>query len=210
MTEHTLKYSTLAKEVLYRLVLRHHAQSQVINYTLKKNSQFAIIRRLQLLKPVLQYVHQMLHVQLRMHAKVSMIICYTVHACVHVNMYVHVVLNIMKYSLPLPLSLPFPSLPLLLSLSLTHTHTSSCRQVGKQELNAPSHVVERYIELLCRYQPQDVYGFLHTNDNYRVEEALDVCNIYMYIAHYKPHNWKLSRVKNAHGIAAFCTSFSCE
>jgi hypothetical protein len=50
------------------------------------------------------------------------------------------------------------------------------KQVGKQELGAPSHVVERYIELLCRYQPQDVYGFLHSNDNYRVEEALDVCS----------------------------------
>lgn len=48
------------------------------------------------------------------------------------------------------------------------------RQVGKQELATPSHVVERYIELLCRYQPQDVYGFLQINDNYRVEEALDV------------------------------------
>lgn len=68
--------------------------------------------------------------------------------------------------------LPFPSfylpLPILPPLSPV------CRQVGKQDLSAPSHVVERYIELLCRYQPQDVYGFLHNNDNYRVEEALDV------------------------------------
>ena len=64
-------------------------------------------------------------------------------------------------------SLPPPTRPPF-TLSLT------CRQVGKQDLGAPSHVVERYIELLCRYQPQDVYGFLHNNDNYRVEEALDV------------------------------------
>jgi hypothetical protein len=35
-------------------------------------------------------------------------------------------------------------------------------------------VVERYIELLCRYQPEAVYNFLKINDNYRLEEALEV------------------------------------
>jgi hypothetical protein len=50
------------------------------------------------------------------------------------------------------------------------------KQASRQEAGTPSHVVERYIDLLCRYQPQEVYGFLHSNDNYRVEEALDVCS----------------------------------
>ena len=59
-----------------------------------------------------------------------------------------------------------------LSLSLSHTQTH--RQASRQETGTPTHVVERYIDLLCRYQPQEVYGFLHSNDNYRVEEALDV------------------------------------
>ena len=34
--------------------------------------------------------------------------------------------------------------------------------------------MERYIELLCRFQPEAVYNFLKINDNYRLEEALDV------------------------------------
>ena len=34
--------------------------------------------------------------------------------------------------------------------------------------------MERYIELLCLYRPEAVYNFLRTNDNYRLEEALDV------------------------------------
>ena len=49
-----------------------------------------------------------------------------------------------------------------------------CRSLTKQEIAPPSHVVERYIDLLCRFQPEAVYTFLRSNDNYRVEEALDV------------------------------------
>lgn len=52
-----------------------------------------------------------------------------------------------------------------------------CRSLVKQEIPPPSHVVERYIELLCRYQPEAVYNFLRANDNYRVEEALDVSSV---------------------------------
>ena len=48
------------------------------------------------------------------------------------------------------------------------------RSQTKQEIAPPSHVVERYIELLCRYQPEAVYNFLRINDNYRLEEALEV------------------------------------
>ena len=48
------------------------------------------------------------------------------------------------------------------------------RSQTKQEIAPPSHVVERYIELLCRYQPEAVYNFLKINDNYRLEEALEV------------------------------------
>lgn len=54
-----------------------------------------------------------------------------------------------------------------------------CRSQAKQEIAPPSHVVERYIELLCRYQPEAVYNFLKINDNYRLEEALDVRAIYI-------------------------------
>ena len=50
----------------------------------------------------------------------------------------------------------------------------SCRFQTKQEIAPPSHVVERYIELLCRYTPEAVYNFLKSNDSYRLEEALDV------------------------------------
>ena len=46
--------------------------------------------------------------------------------------------------------------------------------MSKQEIVPPSHVVERYIELLCRYQPEGAYNFVRSNDNYRLEEALDV------------------------------------
>ena len=46
--------------------------------------------------------------------------------------------------------------------------------MSKQEIAPPSHVVERYIELLCRYQPEGVYNFLRANDTYRLEEAQDV------------------------------------
>ena len=48
------------------------------------------------------------------------------------------------------------------------------RSQTKQEIAPPSHVVERYIELLCRYQPEAVYNFLKINNNYRLEEALEV------------------------------------
>ena len=57
------------------------------------------------------------------------------------------------------------------------------RSQTKQEIAPPSHVVERYIELLCRYQPEAVYNFLKVNDNYRLEEALEVntSNLIRYI-----------------------------
>lgn len=44
----------------------------------------------------------------------------------------------------------------------------------KQEIAPPLHVVERYIELLCRYEPEQVYLFLKSSDNYSLEEALEV------------------------------------
>lgn len=50
------------------------------------------------------------------------------------------------------------------------------RSQTKQELAPPLHVVERYIELLCRYKPEEVYMFLKSSDNYRLEEALEVCS----------------------------------
>lgn len=49
-----------------------------------------------------------------------------------------------------------------------------CRCQTKQEIAPPLHVVERYIELLCRYEPEQVYMFLKSSDNYRLEEALEV------------------------------------
>ncbi len=51
---------------------------------------------------------------------------------------------------------------------------SPFRSQTKQELAPPLHVVERYIELLCRYKPEEVYMFLKSSDNYRLEEALEV------------------------------------
>ena len=56
------------------------------------------------------------------------------------------------------------------------------RSLSKQEIAPPSHVVERYIELLCRYQPEAVYMFLKANDNYRVEEALEVSGIVIVVS----------------------------
>ena len=56
------------------------------------------------------------------------------------------------------------------------------RSLSKQEIAPPSHVVERYIELLCRYQPEAVYMFLKVNDNYRVEEALEVSGIVIVVS----------------------------
>ena len=47
---------------------------------------------------------------------------------------------------------------------------------SKQDIAPPQHVVERYIELLCRFEPEQAYTFLKSNDNYRLEEALEVCN----------------------------------
>ena len=46
---------------------------------------------------------------------------------------------------------------------------------SKQDIAPPQHVVERYIELLCRFEPEQAYTFLKSNDNYRLEEALEVC-----------------------------------
>lgn len=48
------------------------------------------------------------------------------------------------------------------------------RSQSKLEIAPPLHVVERYIELLCRYDPEQVYMFLKSSDNYRLEEALEV------------------------------------
>ena len=53
-------------------------------------------------------------------------------------------------------------------------HYNLFRLQAKQEYALPLHVVERYIELLCRYEPLKVYTFLKSNDNYRLEEALEV------------------------------------
>ena len=44
----------------------------------------------------------------------------------------------------------------------------------QQDIQSPSHVAERYIDLLCQFRPEAVYRFLRSNDNYRLEEALDV------------------------------------
>ena len=70
------------------------------------------------------------------------------------------------------------------TMKCTSVHTSCfilpcslyhhCRFQSKQEIAPPQHVVEKYIELLCRYEPEQVYTFLKSNDNYRLEEALDV------------------------------------
>lgn len=49
-----------------------------------------------------------------------------------------------------------------------------CRSPSKLEMSHPLHVVERYIELLCRFEPEQVYTFLKSSDNYRLEEALEV------------------------------------
>ena len=62
----------------------------------------------------------------------------------------------------------------LLQVMFTFLPCTHLRSVSKQEIVPPSHVVERYIELLCRYQPEGVYNFVRSNDNYRLEEALDV------------------------------------
>lgn len=55
------------------------------------------------------------------------------------------------------------------------------RNSSKQEVQAPSHVAEKFIELLCEYKPRKVYGFLKKNENYRLEEALDV-SVYTFIS----------------------------
>ena len=57
---------------------------------------------------------------------------------------------------------------------LSYVFSLTYRSLAKQEIAPPSHVVERYIALLCLYQPETVNSFLRANDNYRVEEALDV------------------------------------
>lgn len=57
---------------------------------------------------------------------------------------------------------------------LLYAFLPTCRSLAKQEIAPPSHVVERYIDLLCHYQPEAVDSFLRANDNYRVEEALEV------------------------------------
>jgi hypothetical protein len=49
------------------------------------------------------------------------------------------------------------------------------KNASRQDIQPPSHVVEKYIDLLCQYQPEYVYNFLRTNDSYRLEEALDIC-----------------------------------
>ena len=59
-------------------------------------------------------------------------------------------------------------------------HNNLLRSQAKQEYALPLHVVERFIELLCRYDPSKVYTFLKSNDNYRLEEALEVSS--------SPHN----------------------
>ena len=49
------------------------------------------------------------------------------------------------------------------------------RHLSKQDIQGPySHVAERYIELLCKFEPDSVCTFLKSYDNYRLEEALDV------------------------------------
>ncbi len=58
------------------------------------------------------------------------------------------------------------------------------RSQSKQEIAPPSHVVERYLELLCRYQPEAVYTFLKANDNYRLEEALEVGHMTMGVEYF--------------------------
>ncbi|KAL5471029.1 hypothetical protein EMCRGX_G029102 [Ephydatia muelleri] len=50
------------------------------------------------------------------------------------------------------------------------------RYLSKQEIQGPYfHIAERYIELLCKFEPDSVYSFLKSYDNYRLEEALDIC-----------------------------------
>ena len=64
-----------------------------------------------------------------------------------------------------------------LSIHLSvHPSVHLFRSHSKQEIAHPLHVVERYIELLCRYEPVQVYMFLKSSDNYRLEEALEVRN----------------------------------
>ncbi len=48
-------------------------------------------------------------------------------------------------------------------------------------------MVERYLELLCRYQPEAVYTFLKANDNYRLEEALEVGHMIMAVEYFSDY-----------------------
>lgn len=48
-------------------------------------------------------------------------------------------------------------------------------------------IVEFYVDLMCRFRPQDVCNFIKMNDGYRLEETLKVClsSLIIIILHYK-------------------------
>lgn len=47
-----------------------------------------------------------------------------------------------------------------------------------KELDLEPAVLEKYVELMCQRLPQEVLEFLKSNDGYRVEEVMDVCQRY--------------------------------
>ncbi|XP_067145381.1 vacuolar protein sorting-associated protein 8 homolog isoform X3 [Centruroides vittatus] len=55
---------------------------------------------------------------------------------------------------------------------------SSPSQGIKDNFEVNPNVQEKYIELMCRYNPEQVYGYVRSTEGYRLEETLEICRRY--------------------------------
>lgn len=47
-----------------------------------------------------------------------------------------------------------------------------------RDLEGEPAVLEKYIEMMCRKSPEEIVGFLKSNEGYRIEETMDICQRY--------------------------------
>ncbi|KAL3853951.1 hypothetical protein ACJMK2_013245 [Sinanodonta woodiana] len=58
---------------------------------------------------------------------------------------------------------------------MSYRETTGSAVHPERQLTLDALIYEKYIELLCKYKPQEVYNFIMVNEGYRLEETLEIC-----------------------------------
>ena len=54
-----------------------------------------------------------------------------------------------------------------------------------EQIQVEASIFELYIDLMCKFRPNDVYNFLKPSEGYRLEQTLAVSRLYIIILRFK-------------------------